>query len=137
MLVLSSEGKVQLIDSDVNHNYDKILKSDWLSTLALAFALVEQWTLKKAKRKTIKGAAAFVYVLKCAHNREIKKTGIDQVLVPLTHNELLIAEMLYISSQNSYLFISVNVAPFSTFNAFNITNLKKEGQSHKIMKMKI
>ena len=44
------------------------------------FALVEQRTLKKAKRKTIKGAAAFVYVLKCAHNREIEKTGIDKVL---------------------------------------------------------
>ena len=71
------------------------------------------------------------------HNREIEKTGIDQVSVPLTQNELLIAEMLCISSQNSYLFIRVNVAPFSTFNAFNITNLKKEGQSHKIMKMKI
>ena len=41
MLVLSSEGKVQLIDSDVNHNYDKILKSDWLSTV-LILALMEQ-----------------------------------------------------------------------------------------------
>ena len=29
MLVLSSEGKVQLIDSDVNHNYDKILCPDF------------------------------------------------------------------------------------------------------------
>ena len=71
------------------------------------------------------------------HNREIEKTGTDQVSVPLTQNELLISEMLCISSQNSYLFIRVNVAPFSTFNAFNITNLKEEGQSHKIMKMKI
>lgn len=41
MLVLSSEGKVQLIDSDVNHNYDKILKSDWISTV-LILALMEQ-----------------------------------------------------------------------------------------------
>ena len=41
MLVLSSEGKVQLIDSDVNHNYDKILKSDWLSTV-LILALMGQ-----------------------------------------------------------------------------------------------
>ena len=53
------------------------------------------------------------------------------------NNELLIVDMPYISSQNSYLFIRVNVAPFSTFNAFNITNLKKKGQRHKIMKMKI
>ena len=44
MLVLSSEGKVQLIDSDVNHNYDKILKSDSLSGLStvLILALMEQ-----------------------------------------------------------------------------------------------
>lgn len=41
MLVLSSEGKVKLIDSDVNHNYDKILKSDWISTV-LILALMEQ-----------------------------------------------------------------------------------------------
>ena len=41
MLVLSSEGKVRLIDSDVNHNYDKILKSDWLSTV-LILALMGQ-----------------------------------------------------------------------------------------------
>ena len=41
MLVLSSEGKVQLIDSDVTHNYDKILKSDWLSPV-LILALMEQ-----------------------------------------------------------------------------------------------
>lgn len=41
MLVLSSEGKVQLIDSDVNHTYDKILKSDWISTV-LILALMEQ-----------------------------------------------------------------------------------------------
>lgn len=71
------------------------------------------------------------------HNREIEKTGIDQVLVPLTQNELLITDMPYISSLNSYLFIGVNMAPFSTFNAFNITNLKKEEQSHKRKKMKI
>ena len=51
--------------------------------------------------------------------------------------EPLITGMPYISSQNSYLFISVNVAPFSTFNAFNITNLKKEEQSQKRKKMKI
>ena len=93
-------------------------------------------TEKSKKENKIKGAA-YDCVLKCVHNREIVKTGIDQVSVPLTPNELLIADMPYIRSQNSYLFIRVNVAPFSTFNAFNITNLKKEGQSHKILKMKI
>ena len=93
-------------------------------------------TEKSKKENKIKGAA-YDCVLKCVHNREIEKTGIDQVSVPLTPNELLIADMPYIRSQNSYLFIRVNVAPFSTFNAFNITNLKKKGQHHKIMKMKI
>lgn len=93
-------------------------------------------TEKSKKQNKIKGAA-YVCVVKCVHHRKIEKTGIDQVLVPLTQNELLMADMPFISSQNSYLFIRVNVAPFSTFNAFNITNLKKEEQSHKIMKMKI
>lgn len=93
-------------------------------------------TEKSKKENKIKGTA-YVCVVKCVHNRKIEKTGIDQVLVPLTQNELLMADMPFISSQNSYLFIRVNVAPFSTFNAFNITNLKKEEQSHKIMKMKI
>ena len=125
-------------------------------------------TEKNKMKNNIKGAP-YVCVLKCVHNREIEKTGIDlaspadilrrasrgegtrdaclrmspgkaridQVLVSVTQNELLITDMPYISSQNSYLFIRVNVAPFSTFNAFNITNLKKKGQRHKIMKMKI
>ena len=93
-------------------------------------------TEKSKKKNNIKGAT-YVCVLKCVHNRKIEKTGIDQVSVPLTKNELLIADIPYISSQNSYLFICVNVAPFSTFNAFNITNLRKEGQSHKKMKIKI
>ena len=93
-------------------------------------------TEKSKKQNKIKGAA-YVCVVKCVHHRKIEKTEIDQVLVPLTQNELLMADMPFISSQNSYLFIRVNVAPFSTFNAFNITNLKKEEQSHKIMKMKI
>ena len=93
-------------------------------------------TEKSKKKHNIKGAA-YDCVLKCVHNREIENTGIDQVLVPVTQYEPLITGMPNISSQNSYLFISVNVAPFSTFNAFNITNLKKEEQSHKRKKMKI
>ena len=40
-------------------------------------------TEESKKKNNIKGAA-YDCVLTCVHDREIEKTGIDQVLVPLT-----------------------------------------------------
>ena len=53
-------------------------------------------TEKSKQQNNIKDT--YVCVLECLHNREIGRLPrIDQVFAPLTQNELLIADMPYIS----------------------------------------